>query len=96
MLLPPAHDQRELLRALQQTVGGVVEVGLQLPNGDEVCITSDSPKPGFFWLPPAPCWLPGIGVIVGPRLGCDVNSTYEAILEVARWSRTGIEPLPPP
>jgi hypothetical protein len=95
MLLPPADDQLELPRALQQTVGGFVEVGLQLPNGDEVCITGDSPKPGFFWLPPASRWLPGVGVIVGPALGCDVNSTYEAILKVMRWSRTGTDPLPP-
>ena len=77
-----------------QGTGGSVEVGLRLPNGDAVYITSGSPKSGFFWLPPAPRWLPGVGVIVGPSLGCDVNSTYEAISEVAHLSRTGTDPLP--
>ena len=96
MMLPPAENQLELQHALQQVVGGIVEVGQRLPNGDLVYITRHSPKPGFFWLPPGPCWLPGVGVIVGPRLGCDVNSTYEGISEVAHLSRTGTDLLPPP
>ena len=95
MLLPPPDDELELIRACQNVVGGFIEMALRLPNGDAVCVNRDATSPtGFFWLPCAPKWLPGPGLIVGPCIAHDVQSTYGEILDVTRLSLTGTDPLP--
>jgi hypothetical protein len=94
-LLPPADDQLGLIRACQNVVGGFIKIALRLPNGDAVCVNQDATSPrGYFWLPCAPKWLPGPGLIVGPWIGHDVQSAYNEILDVARLSLTGTDPLP--